>query len=249
MTKDVTLVIVDTKNHDLAKFSIEKTLSVIDCREVLTFSNREIIQGARFAPVTNVNNLYDYSEIVLKQLWPFINTTHALVIQWDGMAVNADQWTDEFLKYDYIGAVWPWPIRGQAMGNGGFSLRSRKLIDACRDTQITLGGTSGQDEDIAICVDNRKLLQEKYNIQYAPLELARQFSTENEWLGSPTFGFHGIWNAVRYLPRSDLEYILENMPLSFWDDMSKVKVWLQVLVDNDFTDLAEISLEKYNTQL
>ena len=45
--KDITLVVIDFLNHELAKFSIEQTLKHIDVKEVLIVSDREIISGAR----------------------------------------------------------------------------------------------------------------------------------------------------------------------------------------------------------
>ncbi len=248
MSKDLTLVIVDTASNKLAEFSVMKTFETIKCKEIISFSNRVVVSGAKFIPIKKEINLYDYSEIVLKQLWPFIQTEHVLIVQWDGMAVNADMWSDEFLKYDYIGSIWPWPQQGINMGNGGFSLRSKRLIDACRDTEVKLGGVAGQNEDIAICVEHRKLLQDKYNIQYAPAEVARQFAVENEWLGKKTFGFHGMWNAPRFLPEADIKYIINNMPIRFWKDVSKVQPFVNVLVEQGYISLAQEVVNKINNE-
>lgn len=246
VSKDISLVIVDTASHTLAKFSIEQTLKTIDCKEVLVFSDREIIQGAKHIPIRPDIDLFDYSEIMLKHLWLHVETAHALVIQWDGMAVNQDLWTDDFLKYDYIGSIWPWPQQGIEMGNGGFSLRSRKLIEALRDDDIQLGGISGQNEDIAICVEYRNMLQEQYGIEYAPSNVARQFATENEWLG-PTFGFHGPWNIPRFFKEADIRYVIEHLPTRFWKDQSKVNAFAQTLHEQGFNYLLDLCSEKLNS--
>lgn len=245
MSKDISLVIVDTASHVLAKFAIEQTLKTIDCKEVVVFSDQEIIAGAKHIPIRKNINLYDYSEIMLNHLWLHVETEHALVIQWDSMAVNKNLWTDDFLKYDYIGAIWPWPTQSIEMGNGGFSLRSRKLLEALRDPKIHLGPVSGQNEDIAICVEHRQLLLDK-GIQYAPNRVARQFATENEWL-SPTFGFHGIWNLPRFLPESDIRYAIENMPIRFWRDHSKVNALAKTLHEYNFNSLLNLCAEKLNS--
>jgi hypothetical protein len=247
MPKDITLVIVDTINHGLAKFSIDKTLENIDCKEVLVFSDQHLFDGAKHVLIKQDINLYDYSEIILKQLGPHINSNHVVVIQWDGMAVNQHLWTDDFLKYDYIGAIWPWAQNGIHMGNGGFSLRSRKLIDACGDNDIKLGGFSGQNEDIAICVEYSRLLQEKYAIQYAPIQIARQFSTENEWLG-PTLGFHGIWNSPRFLDQTEVNYIIEHIPNYYWKDASKVSALIKTLAEYGLKSSIELCVEKYKKE-
>ena len=40
-------------------------------------------------------------------------------------------WDPKFLNYDYIGALWPHYKENQ-VGNGGFSLRSKKLLESSR---------------------------------------------------------------------------------------------------------------------
>ncbi len=236
--KDITLIIVDNVNHDLAKFSIEKTLSTIPCKEVITFSDRPIIEGAKFIPIRKNINLYDYSEIMTKHLWAHVETDYAITIQWDGMAVNKDLWDDNFLNYDYIGALWKWPIFGQTVGNGGFSLRTRKLIEALRDTNVKLGTElSGQNEDVAIAVEYRELMKEKYGIKYATPEVASRFATENVWSG-PSFGFHGLWNIPRFLTRNEINFVIDHIPLYYWNDLDKTQQLINILVEQDFEDLA-----------
>lgn len=242
--KDITLVIVDNSNHDLAKFAIEKTLQAVDCKEVVTFSDRPIISGAKFIPIVNKINLHDYSTVMVKHLWLHVDTEYVLTIQWDGMAVHRHIWDDIFLKYDYIGAIWPWPINGINMGNGGFSLRSRKLLNALRDTDVKLGTElSGQNEDVAIAVEYRKLLMEKYGINYAPADIARRFSTENEWLG-PAFGFHGFWNIPRFLSRTDVEKLIFTVNDRYWSDASKANQMIQSLLEQGYEDLAKHCYDK-----
>jgi hypothetical protein len=228
MTKDITLVIVDNHCPVLAKFSIEQTLKNIDCKEIMTFSDQEIISGAKLIPIKKFINIYDYSQIMLKHLWLHVETEYILVIQWDGMAVNKNQWDDEYLNYDYIGSPWG----DGRVGNGGFSLRSRRLLDALRDDQIKLGGISEQNEDVAICQEFRSLLEDK-NIRYAPIELANKFSIEHQHTGD-TFGFHGIWNAVRYFDNNTLKFISENWP-NYMNTSSKKDLWNSMLQQRGIT--------------
>jgi Protein of unknown function (DUF5672) len=218
MTKDISLVIVDNFCHNLAKFSIEQTLQHIDCRKVLTFSDREIISGATLVPIKKSISMVDYAQVMLKHLWLHVDTEHILIVQWDGMAVDRDQWDDEYLKYDYIGSPW-----GDGLiGNGGFSLRSRKLLDCLRDNQIQITSDTGQDEDIIICKHYRSNL-EKQGIKFAPTELANKFSIEHQHTGD-TFGFHGIWNAARYFDIDTLRFIQRNWP-EYMNSSSKKYLW------------------------
>lgn len=137
--------------------------------------------------VVKINKLdYEgYNRFVAMDLWQHTSSEYVLLVQNDGYITDGSLWTEEFLKYDYIGA--PWPPATQytkdgvevRVGNGGFSLRSRKLLRA----PINLGieftdmGTGFWHEDGFLCVHYRKEL-ENFGIKFAPVELAAQFSTE-----------------------------------------------------------------------
>jgi hypothetical protein len=141
---------------------------------------------------------------------------HNLIIHPDGFAVNREAWTDEFLEYDYIGACWG----DGTVGNGGFCLRSRKLYDAfisigvknsTNDYQdymndsfyyvITETGEKFIPEDNIICKVHREKLEKEYDIKFAPLHIANQFSIERNyssvWLGK-SLGFHGKHGVADY---------------------------------------------------
>ena len=104
----------------------------------------------------------------------------------DGYILDGSLWTEKFLKYDYVGAPWApnthftknsgTEIR---VGNGGFSLRSRKLLrtPTALDIPFSDYGTGFWHEDGFLCVHNREVL-ELYGIKFAPVEVAAQFSTE-----------------------------------------------------------------------
>ncbi|WP_223276217.1 DUF5672 family protein [Sphingomonas daechungensis] len=136
----------------------------------------------------------EYSEFVLRGLGEHVMTSHALIIQWDGFVLDAARWDPRFLDYDYIGAPWPQFLDGHNVGNGGFSLRSRRLMDACRDPHFVLG----HPEDIAICRTNRTFLELK-GLKFADRSLAERFSFERGDPVGPTFGFHGIFNLIPVL--------------------------------------------------
>jgi len=145
------------------------------------------------------------------ELYRHFDSKFILVTQPDGYVINPDQWDEEFLNYDYIGA--PWPYREDAflspfgehirVGNGGFSLRSKKLCMTPLEVDIPFDCTSGDfykhfnqnnfNEDGCIAVHNRHLF-ESNGCKFAPIELAAKFSYESpvpENYGITTFGFHG----------------------------------------------------------
>src|SRR6201981_3554208 len=89
----------------------------------------------------------------------WLRTDHFLLIQWDGHAVNGDAWTDEFLAYDYIGAPWPQHPEEYRVGNGGFSLRSKRLA-RCLAENPDRYPLWGPEEDL-ICRRYRMGLMDK----------------------------------------------------------------------------------------
>lgn len=162
------------------------------------FINFEIIKPLR--------SKSDYSNFLIFELFKYIETSHVLIVQWDGFIINPKKWQNKFLLYDYIGAPFIPRVNSLSysrdksndfylVGNGGFSLRSKKLIEAPSkynlfdDKQIT-----NTNEDGFFCVLHRKFLEAK-GFKWAPFSIAKEFSIESplnisELINLP-FGFHG----------------------------------------------------------
>jgi hypothetical protein len=239
--KDVTLVAIEWQWYDLTKYAIERSLDNIDAKEVVIISDREILPGARHIIRPPVANISEYAEIMLKGVAEHINTEHALYVQWDGIANNRSQWTDDFLKYDYIGAPWPWQPDGYNVGNGGFSLRSKKLLDVCAtDAEVSLTKDEPVAEDNIIGVHKRNYLEQTHGIKFAPTPIAKQFSFE---LGEMTnsFGFHGIWNVFAYMTDADIDYFVERINWTKWNHYKWHHV-LRAIIDRGRQDVYTYAL-------
>ena len=148
-----------------------------------------------------------YSQLMLKELLPHVQTSHVLVVQWDGYVVNPDSWSDAFLECDYIGARWFWPPAGFRVGNGGFSLRSRRLLEALQHPQIQLRGA----EDSTICQAFRSSLESGPGIRFADEATADRFSFETCDPVDRPFGFHGLFNFCRVMESSEVEAVLPHL--------------------------------------
>jgi len=131
----------------------------------------------------------------LRELAPYISTRHALCVQWDGFVLDGGDWDPAFLDYDYIGAPWPHFDDAHNVGNGGFSLRSRRLLEASRDLPFD----GKQAEDVVISRIARPQL-EAQGIRFAPASVAARFAYERTQPTGREFGFHGAFNLVRNLP-------------------------------------------------
>jgi len=159
-----------------------------------------------------------YSKFMIEELHRFVDTEFCLIVQADGFVISPSIWTNKFLEYDYIGAPWPHAVSvynasfssielgKNRVGNGGFSLRSKKLLDICSQIKFDQLDFPIKSEDLIIC---HYLYDEMINsgIKFAPFEIAKKFSIESlikehtENLGL-SFGFHGKnWLASDFLDR------------------------------------------------
>lgn len=138
-----------------------------------------------------INSKEQYSQFIIKEAYKLINTEHVLIFQHDGFVNNWQAWDNDWLQYDYIGAPWAYND-GMAVGNGGFSLRSRRLMEiVATDPFIQFL----HPEDHHICRTYRNYLETKYGIKFAPIEVAEKFSFEGyrqpEKFLKDQFGVHG----------------------------------------------------------
>ena len=219
----ITVALISSIHNEFAKFAIEKTLAAVNCDEVITFTDTSISSEYKHVPIYKNFTRDDYSYFCLKNLWAFINTDYVLIIQYDGMAVNKSFWSDDFFNYDYIGAPWPeafhWIAPHERVGNGGFSFRSRRLLEALRDPEIKIvtGNDRTENEDAVICQSGRNLLETRYSINYAPYAVASQFSQEFTKNNGKTLGFHGLWNIPLYFSEDEVCRYVKYVKKDYWD--------------------------------
>ena len=208
---DVTLVAVTSVALTATIASLRRSMQQCDFARTLLLSDREpegSLQGIEWRRIGRLASKADYSRFMLRELANHVETSHALCAQWDSFVLQGSSWREEFLGFDYIGAVWPHFTDNHRVGNGGFSLRSRRLLDACND--ISLSGEEA--EDIAIGRRCRPSL-ERRGIRFATEEIARQFAYERTQPTGCEFGFHGVFNLVRYVSKDDALALFDSLEL------------------------------------
>lgn len=146
-----------------------------------------------FLKIDEITSHQEYNDFCLS-LKKYTSNDFILLVQNDSFVTNLDKWTDEFLEYDYIGAPWThqqaldWNLKNR-VGNGGFSLRSKKfleyssLFNSCRGTH--------EDGFLTNWTWNQS---QEFGIKFPNPELALQFSIEkieDVYLPENHFGFHG----------------------------------------------------------
>jgi len=202
---EVTLCCIDTEQPALALRALVRSREGIRFARTLLLTDALPSALARpggidVTPVSGIHSRDAYSQFVLKSLLPHVATAHVLLVHWDGYVVNPEAWEPAFLACDYIGAEWFWHDDGMRVGNGGFSLRSRRLLEALQDPRIALV----EAEDKTIARTFRPLLERDYGIRYADKALADRFSFEAAYpIGRP-FGFHGLCNFCRTVPPAEI---------------------------------------------
>jgi tetratricopeptide (TPR) repeat protein len=159
-----------------------------------------IPDGIDVVTITPLASRDAYSRFVLKDLLPLVRTSHALLVQWDGYVVNPEAWSPAFLECDYLGATWFWRDDDLRVGNGGFSLRSRRLLEALQNPKIEMM----EAEDITIGRTYRRLLEREHGIRFGDESLADRFSFETDYPAGKPFGFHGLFNFWRVVPPAEL---------------------------------------------
>lgn len=210
-TANTTVCVIDTQTHALAARAMRLTLAALDFADALFLSDSGAdTGGARHIPIAPLAGRADYSRFVMKELLPHVETEHVLLIQWDGYVVHPDAWSEDFLHYDYIGARWGFHQDAHCVGNGGFSLRSRRLLEALQDADID----RFEPEDLMICRDYRPLLESRHGIRFAPAEVADRFSFETTYPQGRPLGFHGLFNIWLFLADAEVPEFIAALPES-----------------------------------
>jgi hypothetical protein len=220
----VTLCAVSSVNVAATVVALDRCLDAVDFAECLLFTDRPILPAnpsIEVVPIARLGSAEAYSLFLQKGIASRIKTDHVLIVQWDGFILDPLAWRNEFLDYDYIGASWPQFKTGGQVGNGGFSLRSRRLLNACLDPDFK----ASHPEDVAICRENRSLLIDRHAIRFADLTVAERFSYERTNPGDTSFGFHGVFNMPGAIGRE-----------AFWqtyqllDDRSTIRIDFRALL-------------------
>ncbi len=206
-----TLCCIDCYNHELSINAIKHCLQVCSFERAIFITDKSYnLENIEVVKIPNIRTKEQYSVFILKELSKYFDTDFILLIQYDGFIVNPESWSMEFQNYDYIGAKWPWFGDGFNVGNGGFSLRSKRLMQVLGSDDFKISADSlTYGEDDYICVRYRRILENEYRIKFAPESVADRFSYERtDPVGKP-FGFHGLQNMWRYLKDEELTDFIE----------------------------------------
>lgn len=191
----ITLVAIDCTNPELATEALIFSAMQANFGKIVLLSDTKpfnLTQDICFVEIDKITNIEQYSRFIFNELHKYIQTDFCITIHADGFITNINNWREEFLNYDYIGAPWKKECfeENRRVGNGGFSLRSKKLLNHISFLPC------GNNEDLEITQRYRDELESK-GINFAPLHLAKYFSQEQVCedlkitAETDCLGFHG----------------------------------------------------------
>jgi len=216
---DVTLLCIETQkhHHQLAKLAIEDCLAAADFGDVVVMSDQfnEIrTPGAHHVRIWEGTDKFSGYSHPFWYIAPLhIKTPQVLNIQWDSWITRPEVWKEEFLNHDYIGAPWlldenhcpveysgPSQIDIMTVGNSGFSLRSRRLMNFLLENK-EIYPLIDPAEDYVLSCGYRKPIEAEGFTWAAPdlaldfsVETVKEYGSHNKSPGGyDGFGFHGIF--------------------------------------------------------
>lgn len=198
----------------------------------------EGIEHKAIAPL----NYHEYSWFMMFALWRVIETEYALIVQDDGWVLDANNWRDEYFDYDYVGPTthvgrvdtaqgtrwldhYTWSHEVNKPGtvvmpvlNGGFCLRSRRMLralvdhphikveipppDAVKGDPLQMSWSNfAPNEDVQLTTLLRPSL-EAVGLKFAPIDACLRFGIEHAGhlnRGTDTmqlFGHHCRWRKL-----------------------------------------------------
>ena len=194
--QNVTALVLHIHGKPYPIEGLEESIKYVNFKEVLLLTDdlefkHEII---KLRKICRINTSEEYSMFFIRELWRCFDTEFCLTIHPDGFVINPESWTDKFLNYDYIGAPWKFyggrfrdSLNQPGIGNGGFSLRSKKICKYVSDTYFLIN--DNEDKYYSNVIECAK----PANLKYPSVNLALQFSQETLLNKDITpFGFHNF---------------------------------------------------------
>lgn len=212
----ITLISITNQDKYLDTIkAIDFTCKDLEFADVKIISNIKINDKYEHIHNNAVDTLIGYNEICINSLYDIVKTDFCLIVQWDGFVINPQLWKNEFFNYDYIGAPWDHAVSKNRIGNGGFSLRSKKFLEVSKSLKYEphnckwLYDWQANYRDVApedwfICYNNYEYIVEQ-GVKFPNVKLASDFAIEypvpchrfdkNDISTYKSFGFHGNFNT------------------------------------------------------
>lgn len=137
----VTLVCADSLFPEQSIKVLEHCKKSIQFGDVKLFTDK-ITGYEHEVYIPPLNSLIDYSVFMLTKAHEFIKTDYVLIVQRDGWILNPDKWNNDWLELDYVAPLFMQTYAdGERVGSGGFSLRSKRIMERAAKDHPKWDGT------------------------------------------------------------------------------------------------------------
>jgi hypothetical protein len=198
----VTLALRDALCPELARLALLDTLALIKPDQTLIFSPVNLNVPGTWIKTKPWASHREHCKFFWHTFPYYIKTPMVLSIEWDGFVLDPDQWSEEFMQFDYIGAPW-WYDDGLNVGNGS-GLRSKGLMDFLERHEDVFPVREKEDELLSRIY--RPTL-EQHGFRWPTEQVASKFSFEctRPSVDSKHFMFHDSFNFPAVLDGYRLE--------------------------------------------
>lgn len=177
------------------------------CQRDITFGDVKLLTDADIPGATKImplKSLIAYSIFMLTEVHKYITTSHVLVVQRDGWILNPTEWRDSWLQYDYIAPLF---IQYPHVGSGGFSLRSKRLMQRTAKNTPKWDGTEEHAQHLQRSLSYYEDGMISFSSKYREFKIASPMDACEFGQGgnkSPVyfreqpFGFHRTWQQIDF---------------------------------------------------
>tara|TARA_A100001015_G_scaffold265498_1_gene313919 strand:- start:2489 stop:3556 length:1068 start_codon:yes stop_codon:yes gene_type:complete len=157
-------------------------------------------------------SIKEYSKLLLnKEFWNKLSGEKILIYQEDSFLFHGN--IEPFLKYDYIGAPWPYDFLYE-VGNGGFSLRTRKLLIEMID-KFKPENKLEENEDIFFVKNILKSKQGLVASRHIALQFSEEYLVGKNPVGGHKFDYNSLSISYKCLSISGLNKIYYNKIIQY----------------------------------
>ena len=198
----VTLAIRDALCPELARLAVLDTLALVQPEQTFVFSPVDLNVPGTWVRTRKWASHREHCEFFWHIFTLYIKTPMILSIEWDGWVIDPDQWSNEFMNYDFVGAPW-WYDDGLNVGNG-LGLRSKRLMDFLNLYKDIFPVREKEDELIG---RSYRGTLEQNGFKWPTEQLASRLSFEctRPSIDSKHFMFHDSFNFPAVLSGDRLE--------------------------------------------
>ena len=199
----VTLMAIDCINAQKAINVLEHCKKMADFGAIKFLTSIPIEYEHR-VQIMPLNSLIAYSIFMLTKCADYIDTPNVLIVQCDGWILNPQSFKHEWLNLDYIAGLF---MQNDHCGSGGFSLRSKKIMQRATEIMPKWDGSQEHAEEIEKSLgyyeDGELCLSHKFRgLKFASLEDAADFSQAGNrnprYFRERPFGFHRTFQVIDF---------------------------------------------------